>query len=463
MSAFDLLLVGGRVVDPQNGLDGSVDIGIADGRIKKIERGLDGSKADKIIDLRGRVAIPGVIDPHVHADEAGFRMMAKVGVVTAVDFSERMNVICENVRMHGSGMNIATLTDVRSNANRSGYDLTRREIEDSVARAVEEGALGVKILGGHSPFSPETTRTIIEVANQKRAYVAFHVGTTATSSNLLGLLEAIELADTNNLHIAHVNSYLRGMTKDPTEECLEGLAAIEAKNNVVSDSYLSVINGTSGRCTNGIPDSGVSRNCLRMRKYPETENGLEKAILEDYCMVNVVLGGECKLISGPEGVQYWKNAKTDIRISFPVNVPASTFLCATRKDKNAEFIVNSISTDGGAIPRNVTVRSGLSLVRYGALTLKEFVLKASSNPARMFGMTSKGHLGEDADADVTVLDQDQREAVMSIAKGQLIMVDGIVTGRGGTVLTSKNGQRSVEKTGLNFDVIDLENSLFYQK
>jgi hypothetical protein len=463
MSSFDLLLFGGRVVDPRNNLDGDFDIGIADGRVKTVKAGLDRRKADKVIDLHGKVAIPGVIDPHMHADEAGYRMMARVGVVTAVDFSERMGIVCANVKTHGSGMNVATLADIRAYSKTLGREMDRKEIERSVAKAVEDGALGVKIVGGHFPFTPDTTRTIIEVANRQRAYVAFHVGTTATGSNLHGLLEAIELAGKNSLHIAHVNSYLRGMTKEPVEECLEGLTALEAKDSILSESYLSIVNGTSGKCAKGVPESRVTRNCLRMRKYPETQDGLEKAILEGYSMVNVLLGEDFTLITGPEGVQHWKNSKTETRISFPVNVPASTFLCTIRKDKKGEFTVDAISTDGGSIPRNVSVKSGLSLVRYGALSLKEFALKTSANPAKMFGMTSKGHLGEGADADITVVDQDRGDATLGIAKGQIIMINGIVTGQRGTMVTTKTGARSVENTALKFDVIDLERSEFYQK
>jgi len=154
MASFDLLLIGGRVVDPQNKLDGEFDVGIVDGKIKAVKRGLDRSAADKIIDLRGKVAIPGVIDPHMHADEAGYRMMAKVGVVTGVDLSDRMGIICNNVKTHGSGMNIATLADVRSYAATSGENMDRKEIQRAVAKAVQDGALGIKILGGHSPFNP---------------------------------------------------------------------------------------------------------------------------------------------------------------------------------------------------------------------------------------------------------------------------------------------------------------------
>ena len=463
MTHFDLLLVEGRVVDPLHKLDEHFDIGIVDGKVKAVKSGLDRRTADKIIDLHGKTAIPGVIDSHMHAEKAGYRMMAKVGVVTGVDFSERMDILCENVKARGSGMNVATLANVRSYDTAPGTEVDRKEIERIVKRAVEDGALGVKMTGGHNPFTPDTTREIIEVANQQRAYVAFHVGTTATGSNLNGLKEAVELAGKNSLHVAHVNSYLRGLIKDPVEESLEGLAALRGKRNIVSESYLAIINGTGGKCVNGIPDSGVTRNCLRLRKYPETQDGLEKAILDGFCMVQIEAGGECILVSGREGVQYWKDAKTDIGISFPVNVPQSTFLCATRKDETGKFIVDAISTDGGGIPRNVSVASGLALARYGALTFEEFVRKVSLNPARMYGMTSKGHLGEGADADITVLDLERGEAVMGIAKGQVIMVDGVVIGHSGTIITTKAGVKSIENAGLKSDVVDLEDSWFFHK
>jgi len=460
---LDLLLVGGRVVDPLNKLDGYIDIGIADGKIKEVKSGINRGTADKIVDLKGKTAIPGVIDSHMHANRAGYRMMAKVGVVTGIDFSERMDILCENLKAHGSGMNVATLTNVRSYGTVPGTEVDRREIEKVVKRAVEDGAIGVKITGGHNPLTPETTRNIIAIANQQRAYVAFHVGTTATGSNLNGLKEAVELAGENHLHVAHVNSYLRGLIKDPVVESLEGLAALRGKRNIVSEAYLAIINGTGGKCTDGIPDSHVTRNCLRLRGYPENQEGLEKAILEGFAMVRVELGGEGVLVSGREGVRYWKEAKTDIGISFPVNVPASTFLCATRKDEKGQFIVDAISTDGGSIPRNVLVTSGLALVRYGALTFEEFVRKTSVNPAALFGMSSKGHLGEGADADITVLDLKKGEAVMGMAKGKIIMINGIVMGSAGTIITTKTGAKTIDKAGLKYDLVDLEESKFFQK
>lgn len=461
MSSYELLLKGARVVDPFNKLDNCVDIGISKGMIKCVKGGINPRSADKVIDLDGKTIIPGIIDPHVHIGKVGCWMMAKAGVVTAVDFDARMNKICETLRKRGSGMNIATLTNVRAYGTAPSTELGRNNIEKIIERAINDGALGVKITGGHRPFTPDTTRRIIEVANEKRAYVAFHVGTTATGSNLEGLKEAIELAGENRLHVAHVNSYLRGLIKDPVKETLEGLAALKGKKNLVSESYLAIINGTRGKCSDGTPESHVTRNCLRLRNYPSTQKGLERAIMDGFALVNIEMGREVVLVTKEKGLRYWKEAKTDIRLSFPVNVPACTYLCATAKDEKGEFIIDAISTDGGDTPRNVAVKSGLALVEYGSLALEELVRKLSLNPARMFGMTTKGHLGVGADADITVLDFERREAIMGIARGKVIMVHGLIVGNGGTILTTKKGINKVKATGLRHQLINLEESKFY--
>ncbi|MFH0848543.1 MAG: amidohydrolase family protein [archaeon] len=446
-----------------NKLDDFVDIGVAEGKVKSVQSGLERRGADKIIDLQGKIAIPGVIDPHMHAGTTGYRMMAKAGVVTAVDFAASPEEVCTNMKAYGSGMNIATITSIRAYGTATGTELARKDAVEITKRALQSGALGIKIAGGHNPFTPDTTRMIIDVVNEERGYVGYHVGSTATGSDLNGLKEAVELADKNHLHVAHVNSYLRGLIHNPIAESLEGLIALKGRRNLVHESYLAIINGTGGKCIDGIPDSHVTRNCLRLGKYSQNQEGLEKAIQDGFANVQIEMGGESVLISGQEGVKYWKEAKTDAGISFPVNVPQSTFLCATSKDEKGEFIVDAISTDGGYIPRNIAVRSGLALVRYAALTLDEFVRKVSVVPAKMFGMTSKGHLGVGTDADVTVLDLAAGEPIMSFSKGHAIMIDGVVIGKQGTIITTVRGHKAVKAAGLDCDVVDLEESTFYKK
>ncbi len=72
-----LVLKGGRVVDPASGLDASMDIVIANGRIETIgaERGSSsGGKAargTRILNLRGKIVAPGLVDMHVHLRDPG--------------------------------------------------------------------------------------------------------------------------------------------------------------------------------------------------------------------------------------------------------------------------------------------------------------------------------------------------------------------------------------------------------
>jgi predicted amidohydrolase len=61
----------------------------------------------------------------------------------------------------------------------------------------------------------------------------------------------------------------------------------------------------------------------------------------------------------------------------------------------------------------------------------------------MLGLASKGHLGPGADADVTVLDLERGRAVMSLVAGEVVMVDGVPVGSGGTILTTSEGEASL--------------------
>lgn len=457
---YDVLYRGGRVLDPANQVDAVLDVGVADGAVVELGSELPGAKAGRIVDLAGYTVMPGVIDTHTHVKGPAQRMMALAGVCTALDMADMRTVLSEWPEW-SAGMNIAGLQNV-------GHWPDEAPAESELARlldeAVADGAIGLKIVGGHSPSTPATTAKLIELANRAGMYVAFHVGTTETGSDLRGLIESVELARDNCLHICHVNSYLRGLVRDPAEEVLEGLAAIEGRKNLVSESYLAIINGTGGRIgPDGLPASHVTRNCLKMRNYEVSEKGLEKAIMDGYCLVKVTEGGVTVIYVGQKGVDFWRAAGTNVPVSFPVNSPQATFLCAVRRDSAGEFVVDAIATDGGSTPRNVAVEYGLCLVRYQALTMNEFILKASTVGAKMLGLHNKGHLGAGADADLTVLDMQRGQAAMTIVGGRIIMAHGVLYGSGGTILTTPRGEAKVRERGYHYQLVRPEEMLLYTK
>jgi dihydroorotase len=64
----DILLTGGRVIDPSSGLDATCDIRVTDGRIASLGAQAAAGDAD-VIDCRGHLVLPGLIDTHAHVYE----------------------------------------------------------------------------------------------------------------------------------------------------------------------------------------------------------------------------------------------------------------------------------------------------------------------------------------------------------------------------------------------------------
>jgi dihydroorotase len=63
---YDLLLKGGRIVDPKNKLDGTYDLAVREGQIAAIAPSLEPSLARVVHDVAGALVVPGLIDLHTH-------------------------------------------------------------------------------------------------------------------------------------------------------------------------------------------------------------------------------------------------------------------------------------------------------------------------------------------------------------------------------------------------------------
>lgn len=92
MPDYDLLLKGGHLVDPAQGVNGAMDVAFADGTVAAVAPSLDPADARETHDVSGLYVAPGLIDLHTHAYWGGTflgvdvgSIAARSGMTTAVD------------------------------------------------------------------------------------------------------------------------------------------------------------------------------------------------------------------------------------------------------------------------------------------------------------------------------------------------------------------------------------------
>lgn len=97
---YDIVIKGGHVIDPKNGVDAVMDVAISNGRIAAVAKTIDPKGAGQVVDAKGLYVTPGLIDIHTHnffgvepdhAYENGFSALPpdgftfRNGVTTVVD------------------------------------------------------------------------------------------------------------------------------------------------------------------------------------------------------------------------------------------------------------------------------------------------------------------------------------------------------------------------------------------
>ena len=459
MTTFNLILKNAHVEDPANGISGIRDVGITEGRITVVEADLSAAKAKESLDLSGLTVFPGLIDMHVHVSgifgqSIGFPMLVRAGICTALNMAGPTSQLVKSMEQ-ACGLNIATLEDASPGITLPNADPSQAEIEALVERSLKEGAIGIKILGGHFPLSPDASAKIVALVKQKDAYMAWHAGTTSKGSTIEGLIESVELCAGNVVHMAHINSYCRGLIKGEIAEVQEAIELLESHQNIFSESYLAAMNGimlSIGK--DGKTASKAVGLQLKHLGFDDSRQGMGEAIRAQVVYALTEREGQVIRVTGEEGFKLWTKADSNVPGSIDINPPISRLALFLAKRKSGDFAVDALATDGGTIPRNVMLSSGLALVAAGAMSLADFVRKASYNPSRLLCLKNKGHIGIGADADITVVDQLRREAVYTIIGGQVCLRRKEIGGKGGCLLTSDRGAAAAKANGIQYEIVE---------
>jgi dihydroorotase len=91
-ASYDLLIKGGRVIDPSQNLSGERDVAIANGKIAAVQANIPAARAREVFDARGKLVTPGLINVHAHLYKYGNTVTVDpepvgfpAGVTTAID------------------------------------------------------------------------------------------------------------------------------------------------------------------------------------------------------------------------------------------------------------------------------------------------------------------------------------------------------------------------------------------
>jgi N-acyl-D-aspartate/D-glutamate deacylase len=267
---YDIVILNGRVIDPETNLDAVRNVGIRGDTIVEIStKKLIG---ENTIDGEGLVVAPGFIDLHMHVQtQEGYRLMALDGVTTALEFENgvpdiqaflaaregKSPIHFGATASHNAARHRAWNTQLPDSKNGPSADISPPAAGSPVAsdaatpaqldlirgelqRQITSGALGIGMLLEYTPGA--TRQEVIEVFKVAAAHgvpVYLHArsaGRIEPGSSVEAISEAIAAAAISgaSVHIAHIKSQC--LSDSPS--CLAMIAGARERGlDVTTEAY----------------------------------------------------------------------------------------------------------------------------------------------------------------------------------------------------------------------------------
>jgi dihydroorotase len=199
---YDLVITGGRVIDPANNVDANLDIAVSNGKIAAVEANIDKTSTKRVVDANGLVVTPGLIDLHTHAAggirkpinddfmvdpdtagvNAGVTTILDAGSIGALNSGGLVNYLAPNAKtrllalLNIGKMGVANLPEVKSSSDidhASSVQVIRSApsiIKGVKARMVSPG---ITALGNDMPKAAKA------ITDEAGGFVMVHVGDIA--------------------------------------------------------------------------------------------------------------------------------------------------------------------------------------------------------------------------------------------------------------------------------------------
>jgi dihydroorotase len=421
---MNLLIKGGRVVDPAGGTDAVQDVWIADGRIHKVGRGLKPPAGAETVDASGKVVCPGFIDMHVHLREPGFEYKETIASGTRAAAAGGFTAIAC----------MANTFPVNDNRAVTDYILARAKVE-GVVRVYPIGAVTRNLEG----------KQLAELAEQAEAgCVAFSDdGKCVMNAELYR--RAMEYAlpfgvpvisHAEDCHLAHDAPMHEGIVS--TELGLSGQPGAAEDVMVARDIILAELTGAHLHIAH-ISTAGAVRLVREARA-----RGVR--VTAEVTPHHLLLTDEAARsydsnykMAPPLRTKRDVEACREALLDGTIDCVATDHAPHALSDKEGEFA----EAANGVVGLETAVPLLLDrLVRPGIVDLPTLVTRLSTGPARLLNLPG-GSLAPGAAADITILDLERPWTVDPAAfrsRGRNTPFAGL-TGVGAPWLTLVGGQK----------------------
>jgi len=252
---YDLLIKGGRVIDPARKIDEQADVAVTGDKIAALSADIPASEGKRVVDATGRVVSPGLIDLHCHVyrhvvangvdpDEAG----VKQGVTTVVDAGSAGEAIFEGFPAYvipASRTTIFCFLHLASQGQTLGPELMdQREINTDAMTAIVEShsnlikGVKVRMTGGlANTLGSKVVATAKEIAGRFSLPIMVHIGDRENQVAPDLTKEILPLMESGDI-VSHMYTAQRGCILLP-----DGKVMPEAREAIERGVIMDVANG----------------------------------------------------------------------------------------------------------------------------------------------------------------------------------------------------------------------------
>lgn len=441
--AYDYLIEGGLVFDGSGSEGQHLQVGIRGGQIVYVG-GEAPAGAKVVVDASGLIVSPGFIDPHTHAygerPEAGPDPLASYttqGVTTLFSGNDGGGPVdigqaSKQLRERGLGANVGLFVGhgsvrraVVGMENRPATDAEMEEMKALVAKAMQDGALGLSSGLFYAPGSFAETSELIELSKVAAEFGGIYESHLRDESNYtIGVLgaveEAINIGRAANIpvHIAHIKA-LGVDVWGQSSAIIDMVEKAQSEGiDVTADQYPWLASGT--RVSNAlIPREKMAGG--RDALFARLQNSDSLPEIKIAMLENLRRRGGPQSILLTSGDEAWKGltlgSYAEKTGKSPIDAAVEIVLAGDAKiasfNMNNDDVQNFMrqpwvmsSSDGGdGHPRKYASfpEKYQSFVRdKKTLTLAEFIHRSSGLTADTFKLKGRGYIGEDMKADVLI-------------------------------------------------------------